>query len=268
MFFGNSPSSSYRSEGSAGPKVLLAARVLSPFRCKTRLLSAVLTLTAAVAATAAEAKPLSQVPFWSTSSGWWSSDNVYFTPDHDYNVRSYNSIIEIRVESDRVTETEYKFIPPGKLAKAYGGAIVHEDDGVEVDTVTTYLRIKGTDNVLQHSVSPTLAPSDARTSIEILSKDTAVRVVREPSAANDFYRMFITMPTGDRRYMANYGFASKAEGGKVPGDLRGFSTFDTRRISADSVEALRAQYRVRNRTTILIVPNADGKPDVKRIAAR
>lgn len=240
----------------------------SLFKANGRQVFAMLSLMATVSGAVAEAKPLSQVPFWNMSSGWWSSDNVYFTPEHDYNVRSYHSLIEIRVEGDRVTETEYKFIPPGKLAKAYAGAIAGDDDGVEIDTVTTYLRIKGTDNVVQQAVSPALAPSDDRTSVEILSHDTAVRIVRQPGAANDYYRMFITMPTGERRYMANYGFVSKPEGRKIPGDLRGFSTFDTRRISADRVEALRAQYRLRNRTTILVTPNADGKPETKRISAQ
>ncbi len=223
-----------------------------------------LVLAAALAAPASAAD-LAAIPFWKTSAGWWQSDNTYFAPNLDYNIRLYNSLVHIEVAGRKVTETEYKFYAPSKLAMSHGDGKTKEGEGTEVITVITYDQTDEAGTVRQASASPGTPSGDAGTTITVLNADTAQRVSREPGATTDLYRMLISQPTPDKRYIANYGIVAKATKDAELGSLRGYSTFFGTRIDAKDFADRRAQLRAKNNVHAVVAAGPDGKPVAKRL---
>jgi hypothetical protein len=213
----------------------------------------------------AMAGTLGDVPFWSANAGWWESENTYLDGEMNYNIRSYNSIVHIVVDGRRVVETEYKFYPPGKLAAAYGRGQARPDEGVEVVTTTVGEQADAAGTVRITSVSPALGES-ARMIVTILNADTAVRTVPNAATGVDTYRMFITLPTRDRRYIQNLGIISEpGDPHGALGGLRGFSLFRGTRIVEGDFERRRAALRTRNAVHAVVTAGPDDKPLVSRL---
>jgi len=230
------------------------------------LVAAVLAtcVTPLVSADSAEAK-LEDILFWRTSAGFWVSDNTYFNQSLDYNIRSYNSIVQVELEGRSFRETEYKFYPPGKMATGYGAGQVMPDEGIEVVTVTEGEMADDRGSVSISSISPGFGGQWINR-IDVLTDDTAVRVTSHPGGSTDSYRMFITMPAADRRYVVNFGLVDKADGeAGQPGDLRGFSLFRGRRIGREAFEDTRERLRQINRVAALATADAEGRPQVQRL---
>ncbi len=215
---------------------------------------------AALLAARASAADLAAIPFWKTSAGWWQSDNTYFAPNLDYNIRLYNSLVHIEVNGGKVVETEYKFYAPSKLATQHGDGKTKEGEGTEVITVNTYEQADEAG-----TVRPVAAAGEATTTITVLNADTAQLVRREAGAPTDLYRMLISLPTPDKRYIANYGIVTKATKDAAVGDLRGYSTFFATRIAAKDFETRRALLRAKNNVHAVVAAGPDGKPVAKRL---
>jgi len=238
-------------------------------RCSGRLtgrtFSLLMLLVALTASSQASAGDLEDVPFWRVSAGFWVSDNTYFNGSLDYNIRAYNSIVQVEINGDTMRETEYKFYPPGKMAKAYGAGKTGEDEGIEVVTVFTGTMLDDSGTVRIDSIRPELG-GEAETRIAVLGQDTAVRVTTNPGGQADLYRMFITMPDPDRRYVANFGLVDRKQGSdEQPGDLRGFSLFRGKRIGQADFEAVRERLRQTNRVAAVVTADDEGKPQAVRL---
>jgi len=208
---------------------------------------------------------LEDIPFWRTSAGFWVSDNTYFNQSLDYNIRSYNSIVQVEIEGHSFRETEYKFYPPGKMATGYGAGQVMPDEGIEVVTVTEGEMADDRGSISITSISPGFGGHWINR-IDVLTDDTAVRVTSHPGGSIDSYRMFITMPAADRRYVANFGLVDQADGEVTqPGDLRGFSLFRGRRIASEAFEETRERLRQINSVAAMVTAAAEGQPQVQRL---
>ena len=84
-------------------------------------------------------------------------------------------------------------------------------------TVITYEKADNVGTVRQGRTVGATPSGEAATTIRILNADTAQRVSREPGATTDLYRMLISMPTPDKRYIANYGIVTKVAGAAAAG---------------------------------------------------
>lgn len=228
-----------------------------------RLLALGTVLCGPVQAAAAD---LADIPFWKLSQGWWKSENTYFSPTLDYNIRSYNSLVHIELKGRRVVETEYKFYAPSKLAMQHGAGQAKEGEGVEMVTVVTYEQIDDRGSVRQVAAEPqTDNNGHGETVLRVLNEDTAQRVVRDPAEPADTYRMLFSLPTPDKRYIANYGLHGKPVDGVGVGELRGFSTFNGTRVKDSDFEAARAALRKKNNVHAIVTAGADRKPVAKRL---
>jgi hypothetical protein len=224
-----------------------------------------LLLTCIAGAAPAAAGTLSDVPFWSANAGWWESENTYLDGNLDYNIRSYNSIVHVEVDGRRVRETEYKFYPPGKLAAAYGRGQAGPGEGVEVVTITVGEQLDASGAVRITSVSPAF-DDPGRMIITVLTADTALRTVANAATGIDTYRMFITLPTRDKRYVENLGIISEPNDAHgALGGLRGFSLFRGTRIAEGDFEGRRAALRLRNAVHAVVTAGPDDKPLVRRL---
>ena len=78
--------------------------------------------------------------------------------------------------------------------------------------------------------------------------------------------MFITLPTRDKRHVANLGLLTGAGGeqGEI-GDLRGFSLFRGTRFAPAEFERRRAELRRRNAVRVIVEAGQDGMPVVRRL---
>ena len=229
----------------------------------------------AVSAANAAGTQLRDFSFWRVSEGWWTSDNTYFDHNLDYNIRSYNSVIHIELDGGNYRETEIKSYAPSKLAMAYGDGRISADEGIETVTVTTGELTDEAGTVRFVKTLPEVAGS-AMTQISILTQDTAVRVTSDPLSGFDAYRMFITMPAPDKRYIANFGLVSanmepgshNAAPAASIGDLRGFSLFRGNRIAAADAEKWRQEYRARNKVAAIVDVDAHGNKVIRRLDGR
>jgi len=221
-------------------------------------------LSGAAGSAGAEDAGIAAAPFWKASAGWWLSDNTYFDPAMNYNIRAYNSLTHIEVEGRRVRETEYKFYAPSKLAQGYGRGQVSAEEGIEVVTITVAEATSA--NGGARFVQPTTgAPLADRSRIDVLSPDTAMRVVPGPGAVDE-YRMVITLPAPNRRYIANFGIVSHpGDAHGAVGDLRGFSVFRASKVAAADFERLRDELRVKNKVAAVVATDAGGTAVVKRL---
>ena len=218
---------------------------------------------------------LADFSFWRANAGWWRSDNTYFDHDLNYNIRSYNSVIHIELDGRTYRETEYKFYAPSKLALGYGAGKTAADEGVETVTVSTGKLVDEGGTVHLMESKPAM-PGTALTETRILNNDTGMRVTSDPATGFDAYRMVITMPTPDKRYVANFGLvsgtigpgAANAAPDAVTGDLRGFSLFRADRIAEADVQKWRDEFRVRNKVAAIVEAGPDGKPTVRRLDAK
>lgn len=211
-------------------------------------------LASALIASSAQAadKQLSDFPFWKATAGWWRAENTYLDHDLNYNIRSYNSVIHVEIDGRKFRETEIKSYAPSKLATQMGKGKTTAEEGVEAVTVLTGELIDD-----QGTVRLEGRGGDE---MQLLTPDTAVRVTPNDKTGVDTYRMYIFLPTPEKRYRSNFGLVSDTTGsgaanaapGAKMGDLRGFSLFREDRISDNEVEKWRAEFRTRNKVKAVI----------------
>ena len=238
-----------------------------------KIIAILITLLVAAPALAAETQ-LADFSFWRANAGWWRSDNTYFDQDLNYIIRSYNSVIHIELEGRTYRETEYKTYAPSKLALIYGAGKTTAEEGVETVTVSIGELVDEGGTVRLVESNPAM-PGAELTETRILNNDTAMRVTSDPATRFDAYRMVITMPTPDKRYVANFGLVSGTKGpgsanaapDAAMGDLRGFSLFRADRIAEADVQKWRDEFRVRNKVAAIVEAGPDGKPAVRRLDA-
>lgn len=239
------------------------ARPITESRCRRAWVLAAVGLFALQ--TPAVARDLDEIPFWRANEGWWVSENTYFAPSLDYNVRNYSSLVRIEVDARRVVETEYKFWPPGRMAAQAGRGLSREGEGVEQVTVKTFERTDDEGTARLISMEPAMALPGKVTTVRVTGADTAQQIVRDPSEPFDHYRMFISMPTPERRYLISYGLVSVAGAGAEPGSLRGLSTFHGRRIQQSDFERLRADMRRKYAVRVIVTAGPDHRPKPQRL---
>jgi hypothetical protein len=257
-------------------------------RCAFSAVRCVLALTLALSSAAVPAagpstqpaRALSDFAYWQRMAGWWRAENTYLDGKLDYKIRTYHSIVHIELDGARYRETEYKFYPPGPMARGYGQGQVREGEGVETVTVTTGDSIDDTGTVRVQQTLPVASGEAAgsraedQTSIQVLGPDAAVRVTPNGSTGIDTYRMYIFSPTPERRYRSNFGIVSDRSGpgaanalpGAAPGDLRGYSLFRESRMAPAEFERWRAEFRTLNAVSAVVQSDAAGRARVSRLA--
>jgi hypothetical protein len=243
---------------------------LLPLRRAALLLvvaASLLSATLGAAARAAEggAAVLENTPFWRDSAGWWASDNTYLDGRLQQNISAYQGITHFELVGRRVVETSHRFYPPGKSSNYYGQGIVADDEGIELITITVMEAIDDRGTVRAISVSPReLAPAGQMTTTPLSSSVALQQVLDESQLAS--YHTLITLPTPGQRYTAMFGIHTGGEGSETDaGALRGLALFAGRRIGADQVRELRAQFRQRNAVAAIVRGDADGKLSVEPI---
>lgn len=231
-----------------------------------------LTLVTGIGTAAAE-PALQDFNFWRASAGWWVSDNTYLDRNLDYNIRAYHSVVHIELNGARYRETEYKTYPPGPIAGWLGKGVTQADEGVELVTVMTGTLIDEAGTVRLTATEPRMG-AEPVTQLRLLAPDTALRATGDDTTGLDSYRMFITLPTPQRRYILNLGLVSADSGPGAanaaphaePGDLRGFAIFQGRRIEAEDAETWRARFRELHRVGAIVQADETGAPVVSRPA--
>jgi len=218
---------------------------------------------------AAEPAALTGNPFWQMNLGWWQGENTYFDGEFNYNIRAYGSLLHIEIAGGVLRQTEYKFYAPSRIALGLGHGATQPDEGVELDTVTLAEPLGDDGSVRVTRVTPQAPPGE--TTIAVLKADTAMSVTHEAGASVDDYRMFITLPTRDRRYVANFGIIDGAgtdpDPAHVgpPGALRGFSVFRQTRVPDAEVSRLREELRARYHVRARVDAGPDGRPRLERL---
>lgn len=227
---------------------------------------------------ATEQASLADYPFWNLVSGWWRAESTYLDANLDYKIRSYHTIVHVEINGTSYRETEYKFYPPGSMATAYGLGQVRDGEGVETVSILSgeladaagTVRIVGTSPVGQGEAA---RREEEQTVVRVLGPDAGVRITPNPVTGVDTYRMFIFLPTPDRRYRSNFGIVSDRTGagaanappGAVFGDLRGYSLFREARIAPGEFERWRAEFRRLNSVSAVVEPDAAGRATVRRL---
>lgn len=224
--------------------------------------SGLLLLALAGGADRLVAGELGEVPFWRGASGCWVSENSYFKPDMDYNLKSYASILCVRTEGGVMRETEIKYYPASPMASGYAAGLLRDGEGVEVENVAEGRQLDEAGRVRLVREVPQFGTGAGVTEIVPVSGDTALKETRAAGAAHDSYRMILTMPAPDRRYRLNLGLVSE---GAAAGDLRGFSIFRERRIGEGEVAAVRAALRARFSVGVVVTADAAGAPVRRRL---
>ena len=215
-------------------------------------------------ASAQDAK-LSDFPFWQKMSGWWASENTYFTADMDYTVRSYNSLVHIELDGKKFTESEHRFYPAGIATTRYGNGLMGPGEGVELIIITTGELIDDQGTLGKIRMDHSSGPFDPTVVYRVLSDDDGVRVRPNAETGIDTYRMYFNFTTPNHRFRSNVGLLY--EEGQDIGGLRAFILYRDKRMKGDDFEAKRAEFRTRHNVKVLRVvdPDNPGKPLVTRL---
>ena len=97
-------------------------------------------LAGAVGAPVVAAQPGSAAlsPFWSRLAGTWLGELTYLDGHLKPIIQSYHSVVELAFQGAQLSQTEYKFYPPGsQLARNIGGENLPADQGIEMISATS-----------------------------------------------------------------------------------------------------------------------------------
>ena len=215
-------------------------------------------------ASAQDAK-LSDFPFWQKMSGWWASENTYFTADMDYTVRSYNSLVHIELDGTKFRESEHRFYPAGIATTRYGEGLMGPDEGVELIIVTTGELVDDKGTLGNIHMDHSSGPFDPSVEYRVLSDDDGVRVRPNAKTGVDTYRMYFNFTTPNHRFRSNVGLLY--EDGQDIGGLRAFILYRDKRIEQANFNAKHAEFRARHNVKVLRVvdPDSPGKSLVTRL---
>lgn len=222
-----------------------------------KLFRAVVALGLFVIAGSASAQDtkLSDYPFWQNMSGWWASENTYFTSDMDYTVRSYNSLVYIELDGTKFRESEHRFYPAGIATSRYGKGLMAEGEGIELIVVTTGDLIDDQGTLGSIQTDHAGGPSDPAVVYNILGDNDGVRLKPNPKTGIDTYRMYFNFTTPNHRFRSNFGIVyDEAED---VGALRAFILYRDKRIDRSAFKAKRAEFRERNNVKVISVADPD-----------
>lgn len=216
--------------------------------------SALWLLTLASSASAQEAK-LSDFPFWQQMSGWWASENTYFTSDMDYTVRNYNSLVHIDLDGTKFREREHRFYPAGIATSRYGKGLMAEGEGIELIITTEGELIDDAGTLGNIRMDHSSGPFDPTVTYNVLSDNDGVRVRPNAKTGIDTYRMYFNFTTPNHRFRSNFGIVY-ADTEDV-GALRAFILYRDKRIERSDFKAKRAEFRARHNVTVMSVADPD-----------
>ncbi len=221
-------------------------------------------LVMASSASAQEAK-LSDFPFWQKMSGWWASENTYFTADMDYTVRSYNSLVYIELDGTQFRESEHRFYPAGIATTRYGKGLMAEGEGIELVVVTTGELIDDAGTLGNIKSDHAGAPEDPSVVYSILSDNDGVRLKPNPKTGVDTYRMYFNFTTPNHRFRQNFGIIYDED--DDVGGLRAFILYRDKRIERADFKTKRAEFIARHNVKVISVadPDKPGQSLVSRL---
>ncbi|WP_317928576.1 hypothetical protein [Halioxenophilus sp. WMMB6] len=225
-------------------------------KIKTRLInwSAILwSMMVLLPLSVAHADKLSETPFWTLNSGLWLSQNTYLGSDLEYKIKSYSSIVDIAVSANGVVIVERKFYPPGAFHGKALGLDIADDVGVELLQTTRWLA-EGDDGRV---VAEGDVPGPYQFSITPYTGDTAVLAVTNRTTKRDSYRMMISLPSPNYRYVVNMGIDDGSKDGSI-GALRGLSFFNGQKITQESLTDHVNKLRQLHQIKAQVLANPDG----------
>lgn len=230
------------------PKLLKLARlsVLSSF--------AIMSLSAhSVSAENIAAKNTS---FWQASQGYWLAQNTYLDSHFDYKIKEYHSIINVKLDGNKVITQEWKYYPPGYFFGKAIGLAIPDSAGVEFSQTTTA-------NILDEQGKAEVKPLNAyfassTTLITPFTNDSAFMTTSSSKSTTDSYRMLITHPTPDTRIIINLGI-QEANAEHPKGDLRGISLFNGKRITQEELSAKKNELRAKYKVGFIVSVDKNGK---------
>lgn len=215
-------------------------------------------------ASAQDAK-LSDFPFWQKMSGWWASENTYFTADMDYTVRSYNSLVHIELDGTQFRESEHRFYPAGIATTRYGKGLMAEDEGIELIIVTTGELVDEDGTLGKIRMDHSSGAYDPSVVYKVLGDDDGVRVRPNAKTGVDTYRMYFNFTTPNHRFRQNFGIIYDED--EDFGGLRAFILYRDKRIERSDFKAQQAEYRARHNVKVISTadPNQPGQSWVRRL---
>ncbi|WP_439534350.1 alpha/beta fold hydrolase [Polymorphobacter sp.] len=209
-------------------------------------------------ASAAPARTLAEVPFWQRTQGYWTGLSMYNSLKEGPSADQSESLTETRVDGERMTDTEYRYYPPGERTRKMSGVALAEGEGLEVVRVLEGRMADGSGRVV---MAPQTGGQYAGKQVVVapLGPDTAMMTVAAPGGPES-YRIHIDATAPDRRLRMVIGL----QGPDEPGALRAVAAIRERRISADEMAAMRREMRARFKVGAVLTLGVDGMPVVSR----
>lgn len=194
--------------------------------------------------------------FWRMMEGYWEAKNTYFDSDMNYIIRSYSSLIIIKLDNKNYFEKEYRFYPYSIAADRYGKGLVKEGEGIEV--IVSYsgklIDDKGTMGNT-HADHVGVSSGDG-IKYKLLSDKDSLRANRKAETIFDSYRLYTTFTSPNHKFRSNFGLYYETKD-KDPGSMRAFILSQDHRIGNNDFEE-RRNY-LRNKYNIKVVSSADPK---------
>lgn len=168
--------------------------------------------------------------YWRSAAGTWVGEAGYLDGELAPNVKLYGAALEIRIERDRLVQTEWKYYPSSPLATQMAAALAHVTlaPGEGLEQVTLLQGTLASDGSIDFGAEAgRFVPAGDGASAGVVEQDRRVR-----------YRHFYSFPAPDRMVRATFGYESD-------GRLKGVSVFRFRRVTPDALSVERAGLRER-----------------------
>ena len=183
------------------------------------------------------ADPLTDLPFWRKSVGYWLSQNTYLGDDLNYRIPSYRTATEIKISDSTFESVQTNIYPTGVFQGQYLGVEVDQNRGVEYVQVTKGYVFEGGESIRLITEG---RHNDGLTLSTPINSDSAITEVFDPETDALNYRMFLSFPSDNHRNVIVMGINSSAED---QGSLRGLSFFKGERSSKEKVDAQLSAWR-------------------------
>ena len=185
-------------------------------------------------------------PFWPGLSGAWLGELTYLDGNMQPILQSYQSVVTLELRGQELSQTEYKFYPPGaSLTRSMGGASLPVGQGIEVVTAMGGPVDEGRWQPAGNGI------------YELVGGATLVRHMFNPETGIPQYVIYWTLTSPRTLLISTNGIVSTvdpaAQDGQrpdaqtpKPGELRGHSVFRFTRIPSEDVEGQRELLRLRH----------------------
>ena len=204
--------------------------------------------------------------FWRMMDGYWEAKNTYFDSDMNYIIRSYSSLIIIKLHKKNYSETEYRFYPYGIAATRYGKGLVKEGEGIEIEVNYSGKLID--DNGTMGNIHADHGGVSMGNGVkyEILGGNEALRSNKKAGNTIDSYRLYTTFISPNYRLRSNFGLYYKSLDEK-PGSMRAFILSQDQRIKSEDFNIRRNNLRKKFNIKVVSVAdlNNEGQSHVYRL---